>query len=190
MQQPMYNAGMHEPENNAAASKGLGRGMVIAAWILLLILLTLFFNDRLDKQKNPNQQLAGNITAGVPEVRLQRNRFGHYVATGAINGQPVEFMLDTGATDVSIPVAIADRLGLQRGQTTNYHTANGTITAWQTTAREIQLGPLTLGPVRASINPHDRSNSVLLGMSFLKQLDFSQQGNVLTLKYPTPENHQ
>jgi aspartyl protease family protein len=158
--------------------------MVIAAWILLLVMLTLFFNDRLDRQKNPNQQLATATTDGSPEVRLQRNRFGHYVATGTINGHPVEFMLDTGASDVSIPEKIADRLGLQRGQTMNYHTANGTITAWQTTADEIRLGPLRLGPVRASINPHDRSNAVLLGMSFLKQLDFKQQGNTLTLKYP------
>ena len=158
--------------------------MVIAAWILLLVLLTLFFNDRLDRQKNPNQQLATTMTDGIPEVRLQRNRFGHYVATGTINGHPVEFMLDTGASDVSIPKGVADRLGLQRGQTMNYHTANGTITAWQTLANEIQLGPLRLGPVRASINPHDQVNAVLLGKSFLKLLDFKQQGNKLTLKYP------
>jgi len=178
---------MNEPDNNAASSRGIGRGMVIAAWILLLALLTLFFNDRLDRQKNPNQRLATAMTDGIPEVRLQRNRFGHYVATGSINGQPVEFMLDTGATDVSIPAGIADRLKLQRGQAVSYHTANGTITAWQTIADEIQLGPLRLGPVRASINPHDHSNAVLLGMSFLKQLDFSQQGNTLTLKYPNQE---
>ena len=179
---------MSEPENNENSSRGLGRGMVIAAWVLLLILLTLFFNDRLERQRNPNRHLGTSQAEGVPEVRLQRNRFGHYVASGSINGHAVEFMLDTGASDVSIPATIADRIGLQRGREQSYRTANGTITAWQTTAREVQLGPLTLGPVRASINPHDRSNAVLLGMSFLKQLDFSQQGNTLTLKYPTPEN--
>jgi len=183
----MYNARMNEADDNASATKGIGRGMVIAAWVLLLVLLTLFFNQQLDRQNNPNQQLASHMAEGIPEVQLQRNRFGHYVATGTINGQAVEFMLDTGATDVSIPAAIAERLGLQRGQATSYHTANGTITAWQTVAEEIQLGPLRLGPVRASINPHDNSNAVLLGMSFLKQLDFSQQGNTLTLKYPTRE---
>ena len=183
----MYNVCMNKPDNNAASSRGIGRGMVIAAWILLLVLLTLFFNNRLDQQRNPNQRLARTLADGIPEVRLQRNRFGHYVATGSINGQPVEFMLDTGATDVSIPAGIADRLKLQRGQAMNYHTANGTITAWQTIANEIQLGPLRLGPIRASINPHDKSNAVLLGMSFLKQLDFSQQGNTLTLKYPNQE---
>ena len=95
----------------------------------------------------------------------------------------MEFMLDTGATDVSIPASIADRLGLKRGRRVNYHTANGTISAWQTVADEIRLGPLRLGPVRASINPHVKGDAVLLGMSFLKQLDFNQQGNTLTLKY-------
>jgi len=161
--------------------------MVIAAWIILLVLLTMFFNNRLDKQNNPNHRLSTMAEDGIPEVRLQRNRSGHYVATGLINGQTVEFMLDTGATDVSIPAEIADNIGLQRGRATTYQTANGTISAWQTTIEEIQLGPLRLGPIRASINPNDSSDAVLLGMSFLRHLDFSQQGNTLTLKYPTLE---
>lgn len=161
--------------------------MIVAAWILMLVLLTWFFNDHLERKRNPNQHLAA-VHDGVPEVRLERNRYGHYVATGTINGQPVEFMLDTGATDVSIPVAVADRLGLRRGRAANYHTANGTVRAWQTTVDVIQLGPLQAGPVRASINPHTGGDAVLLGMSFLKELDFSQQGNTLTLKYPAPKD--
>lgn len=161
--------------------------MVIAAWVILLVLLTVFFNDRVDKQNNPNRQLTTVTTDGIPEVRLQRNRHGHYVASGSINGQAVEFMLDTGATDVSIPASIADKLGLKRGREVTYQTANGAINAWQTTVDTIQLGQLQLGPIRASINPHDSSGAVLLGMSFLRHLDFSQQGNTLTLKYPTRE---
>jgi len=163
----------------------LGKGMIVAAWLLLLLLLTWFFNDRLEAQRNPNQQLATVTTSGVPEVRLERNRFGHYVASGTINGHPVEFMLDTGATDVSIPASVADRIGLERGRRAWYQTANGTISAWQTTLDEIRLGPLRLGPLAASINPNDADDAVLLGMSFLSQLDFSQQGNTLTLKRAT-----
>jgi aspartyl protease family protein len=162
--------------------------MIVAAWVLLLLLLTWFFNDRLDAQRNPNRQLAKLTTTESPEVRLERNRFGHYVASGTINGHPVEFMLDTGATDVSIPVAVADRIGLERGRRIYYQTANGTISAWQTTLAEIQLGPLQLGPVAASINPNGGDEAVLLGMSFLKQLDFSQQGNTLTLRHATRNN--
>jgi aspartyl protease family protein len=180
---------MGDPDQPADASRSLGRGMVIAAWVILLLLLTVFFNDHLDRQNNPNRQLATVITDGVPEVRLQRNRHGHYVATGLINGQAVEFMLDTGATDVSIPASIAEKLGLKRGRAMTYQTANGAINAWQTTVDTIQLGELQLGPIRASINPHDSSGAVLLGMSFLRHLDFSQQGNTLTLKYPTMETN-
>jgi len=175
---------MNTPDKQDKQEKHIGKGMIIAAWILLLVLLTWFFNDRLEQQHNPNRQLSRTTaTDEVPEVRLQRNRYGHYVASGEINGQPVEFMLDTGATDVSIPVNIADRLGLKRGRQVSYQTANGRVNAWQTVADEIRLGPLRLGPVRASINPHVKNDSVLLGMSFLKQLDFNQQGNTLTLKY-------
>lgn len=163
----------------------LGKGMIVAAWVLLLVLLTWFFNDRLDAQRNPNRQLATTTANARPQVRLERNRFGHYVASGEINGQPVEFMLDTGATDVSVPVAVADRLGLKRGRRAYYQTANGTITAWQTTLETIRLGPLLLGPIPASINPQLADDDVLLGMSFLKQLDFNQQGNTLTLGYAT-----
>ena len=46
----MYNAGMSEPENNETSARGLGRCMVVAAWVLLVIMLTLLFNDRLDRQ--------------------------------------------------------------------------------------------------------------------------------------------
>jgi aspartyl protease family protein len=141
----------------------LGKGMIIAAWVLLLLLLTWFFNDRLDAQRNPNRQLATATATEIPEVRLVRNRFGH----------------------VSIPAAVADRIGLERGRRAYYQTANGTIAAWQTTLAEIQLGPLRLGPVAASINPNGGDAAVLLGMSFLRQLDFSQQGNTLTLKHAT-----
>ena len=166
-------------------SRPLGKGMVVAAWILLLVLLTWFFNDRLEQQRNPNRQLASSISEqGTPSVRLERNRYGHYVADGFINGEPVEFMLDTGASDVSIPLSVAEKIGLQKGRPVTYQTANGSIRAWQTVVDEIRLGGLRVGPVRASINPHVRDTGILLGMSFLKHLDFSQQGNTLTLSYP------
>ena len=75
-----------------------------------------------------------------------------------------------------------ERLGLEKGQPLVYQTANGAIRAWQTLLDEIRLGDLRVGPVRASINPGFSGEDILLGMSFLKQLDFSQQGNTLTLK--------
>ncbi len=162
--------------------KRMGKFMLIGMWILLIGLLTLMFNNILERQHNPNQQLAlQQESAGNPEVRLKRNKYGHYVASGRINGQPVVFMLDTGATDVAVPAQLADRLGLKRGRKRLYQTAKGPATAYATVLDQVRLGNIKVRDVRASINPDMPGEEVLLGMSFLKQLDFSQRGDTLTL---------
>jgi aspartyl protease family protein len=165
------------------SKQGLGKGMIYAAWICALGLLTLFFNHFLDKQYNPNQQLTTRANQqGSHDVILQRNRSGHYVASGTINDNPVVFFLDTGATVVSIPAHIADELNLQRGAPILSSTANGTITTYRTQLDSIALGPIELHQVRASINPYMLENEILLGMSFLKHLEFTQRGDIMILR--------
>ena len=165
----------------------LGIAMTIGMWILVLGLLTLLFQNWGERQYNPNQSPAQSMRSnaagnGVLELVLERNRWGHYVATGSINGESVVFMLDTGASDISVPDAVANRLGLRRGPVMNYQTANGAINVYATTLNEVALGDIALSNVRASINPHMDGEEVLLGMSFLKHLEFTQQGNTLTLR--------
>ncbi len=91
-------------------------------------------------------------------------------------------MLDTGATTVSVPAAVAHRLGLKRGPPVLSNTANGTITTYLTRLASVSVGDITLHNVKANINPHMGGNEVLLGMSFLKHLEFTQRGDTLTLK--------
>jgi len=162
--------------------KRMGKYMIIGMWVLLVALLTLIFNNILERQYNPNQKLASRQGADGAEVSLKRNKYGHYVASGLINGQPVVFMLDTGATDIAVPVQVADRLGLKRGRKKIYQTAKGPATAYATVLEQVSLGDIQVRNVRASINPHMRSEEVLLGMSFLKQLEFTQRGDTLTLR--------
>ena len=168
--------------NPAEQQRRWGKYMVGAMWLLLLGLLTLFFNDFLDKQHNPNQQVATVQRGEQQQVTLQRNKFGHYVASGMINQQPVVFMLDTGATDISIPENVANRLGLQRGRAVTYRTANGPAINYATKLESVSLGHITLYNLPASINPNVNHDEILLGMSFLKHLEFSQKGNTLTLR--------
>lgn len=114
---------------------------------------------------------------------LERNSQGHYVASGLINGYPVIFLLDTGATDVAIPEALADRLRLQRRRGGVSQTANGPVAVWQTVLDEVGLGSIRLNRIRASILPSMPADSpVLLGMSFLKQLEFTQKDRQLILR--------
>ena len=101
-----------------------------------------------------------------------------------INGRQVEFLLDTGATHVAVPASLAIDLGLTPGVPISYHTANGTVTGYTTIIDRVRLGNIELHDVRAGIMP-DVSGEILLGMAFLKDLEFSQRGETLTLRqYP------
>ncbi len=77
------------------AQRGLGMGMTIAMWIIVLALMTWFFQSWQERQYNPNQKISlSSGDDGVRELVLQRNRYGHYLANGEINQQPVVFLLD------------------------------------------------------------------------------------------------
>lgn len=171
---------MPSPEQQ---QRNIGKSMVIAMWLIILGLLTLFFNNQLENQYNPNQQvMKRELSGGNREVVLERNRYGHYVANGLINGRPVVFLLDTGATDISIPAHIARRFGLHEGRRMSFETANGTAFGYATRLDSVSLGNITLTDLPASINPNVEHDEILLGMSFLKHLEFSQKGNTLTLR--------
>lgn len=157
--------------------------MIILGWITVLGLLTLFFSDYLTRQYNPNQELTvTQAKDGAVEVRLQRNRYGHYVATGTINNQPVTFLLDTGATHISVPGRVARDLGLEPGMRMPVATANGQIDVYATRLDSVSLGGIELSNVRANINPYMDMDDILLGMSFLKHLNFSQHGDQLIIR--------
>ena len=156
--------------------------MIYGAWLLLLLLLSLFFQNWLEREQNPNRDLAAVDVDGPREVVLRRARGGHYVAPGFINGEPVTFLIDTGASDVNIPQSVAERIGLRRGYPQTAHTANGYITVYDTVADEVRLGNIALRQVPASINPNMPGDTVLLGMSFMKNLELVQKNNTLTIR--------
>ncbi|GAB5380901.1 MAG: TIGR02281 family clan AA aspartic protease [Aliiglaciecola sp.] len=174
---------MEQNQPQSDSSKSMGRWMLLAFWIVGLVLLTSFFVGVLERQHNPNQNPISQVEGQSIEVKLKRNRMGHYVATGFINNQPVTFLLDTGATNVSVPAHLAGELGLVAGQRYTASTANGNVTVAQTTIDQLDLGGIQLNDVRASINPGMREDEVLLGMSVLKHLEFTQRGDWLILRY-------
>lgn len=162
-----------------------GRHMLLFAWIIALALLAFFFSGILDRQHNPNQQVQSTISAaGAAEVILKRNRQGHYITSGFINDMPVVFLLDTGATVVSVPENIARQLGLKAGVVSYANTANGLIKTYATRLDTVGIGDIQLGDVAAHINPHMSGNEILLGMSFLKKFELIQKGETLTIRQP------
>ena len=163
----------------------LGKGFAWIAWMLVLGMIYLFFQDHLDTQQNPNQQLQSSVgAAGEKRVVLMANRHGHYVGTLLLNGQPVEFLLDTGATMVAVSAEVAKRSGMIQGPAYQTATANGITTAYRSQINELKLGEIVLRDLRASIVPNLAGSEILLGMSALKHLEFAQQANQLELIQP------
>jgi aspartyl protease family protein len=153
--------------------------MALVASLLVLGLFYLYFENSLQARNNPNRQL--QMTPGT-ELVLKRSGDGHYIFPGTINGQPVTFLLDTGATLVSVPAHLARGLGLKVGAYQQSVTANGTVTTRATRVDELAFGPFDLRGVPASLNPGMTGEEVLLGMSVLKHLEFTQRGDTLVLR--------
>jgi aspartyl protease family protein len=167
------------PQAAPNPQRRLGRGMALLASLALLGTLTLYFDSSIEQRDFPNRQL--QIAPGE-ELVLKRSRNGHYVFQGTINSQPVTFLLDTGATLVSIPAHLGPRLGLEPGARQQAITANGVVTTRATRLDELAFGPFSLSGLSASLNPGMSDDQILLGMNVLRQLEFTQQGDTLVLR--------
>lgn len=172
-----------QPSTPPDPTRRTGRAFAWIAWLLALGLLYVFFDAQLAQQINPNQNLDSVQRAGKVEVVLEANRAGHYVASGTINRQPVVFLLDTGATQVAIPLAIAEQLNLQLQREVRVQTANGVARAYQTQLDSLTIGAIELRNVDATVVPGMGMSQILLGMSALKQVEFSQRNQTLTIRY-------
>ena len=161
----------------------LGKSMAWIASLIVLGLLTLLFNRHIDQRDNPNRQL--QVAPGA-ELVLKRSSNGHYIFPGTINRQPVTFLLDTGATYVSIPAHLGPKLGLKPGAWGESITANGIAKIRATELDELAFGPFSLREVPASLNPGMQDDFILLGMSVLRQLEFTQRGDTLMLRPLAP----
>lgn len=164
------------------AGRRAGRVMLVLAWGIGILLATKFFADWEQSRFNPNRQPVSLVQGERIEVLLESNAQGHFVASGRINGEAVVFLLDTGATDVAIPAELAEKLGLARGAPVLLQTANGQTTGYRTVLGSLGLGDIVLRDVRAIVAPGFDGEQILLGMSALKQLEFTQRAGTLVLR--------
>ncbi len=155
----------------------------IAIWVAIGLVLVLGYSlrDRIGGALMPS---AGTEGPGG-EMVFQRGNDGHFQVEAEVDGRSIRFMVDTGASDVVLTRADAERLGFDVGAldyTQSYSTANGTVYG-----APVQLGAMTIGTirvddVRASVNSGEMDRS-LLGMSFLSRLSgFSVEGDRLILR--------
>jgi aspartyl protease family protein len=159
-----------------------GMSMTIVAWILFLAMMFGIFDYLVTQRNNPNQNIVTTMDGYQKEIALQRNVFGHYVSNGSINGNSVVFLLDTGASDIAIPEAVADEIGLEKGRDIYVKTANGNTRAYRTRLQSVAIGDIVLYDLNATILTNMTGREILLGMNFLKHLEITQKGQMLTIR--------
>jgi aspartyl protease family protein len=108
---------------------------------------------------------------------------GMYFTQGTINGQGVEFLVDTGATLVVMNIREAERLGIdyQDGERAQASTAGGVVDTYNLELPNVAVGNIRLSGVAASVVMGESPPQILLGNSFLSRLEMRRQGQVLEL---------
>lgn len=126
---------------------------------------------------------AGRDEQSGSSTTLIADSNGHFFTVGTINGAPMRFLVDTGATVVSIGKSDAVRANVDylKGQPGMTMTANGTTRVWRVTLNSVRVGEVVLNQVEASVHEHDLPIA-LLGMSFLNRMEMKREGQAMTLK--------
>lgn len=133
--------------------------------------------------ENPNPTPVATIgTTGLVEVVLTQNDANQYVTTGRINGEPVQFLVDTGSSEVAMSYQLARRLGLQLRSGGLNITGNGTVQSWSAVLESVDIGGLVAHQVKATVLPNMQGDEALLGMAYLEHLELHLAGGRMTLR--------
>ena len=132
------------------------------------------------KQASQTSPAAAN---SADSVMVATDARGDLVADGQVNGMPIRFAVDTGATFITLPAREASRLGLdyRKGQKTVMETANGDVLAYRLKLDTVHVGDVAVHNVDAVITEGNSLPIALLGMSFLNRMDIRREGAIMTM---------
>ena len=149
---------------------------MVAFWVAVMGLLYL----AMDRWQQPR---ATRVTAEGALV-VPRHPDGHFRVAGAVNGEPVLFLVDTGASVVAVSDALARRADLSGGEVATFHTANGVRTGRIARAHAVSLqGGISVANLRVGTGYTGRTDDeALLGQNFLQQFDVEMGREHMTLR--------
>lgn len=130
------------------------------------------------------QNVASKPTVdGQSSAVLKADSRGHFLTTGNINGTTVRFLVDTGASMISLGAGDARRIGIDfgKGEVGYSQTANGVTQVSRVKLDTVRVGDIVLNGVDAIVHQQDMPVA-LLGMSFLNRMEMLRDGDTMTLK--------
>jgi aspartyl protease family protein len=132
-----------------------------------------------------NQSISGNFKKpNRDKIRIVPDAQGMYFVNGKINGAPIGFLVDTGATYVTMSGRQARALNIdfKKGMRGQAQTAAAVVEVWQITLNSVSIGDIKLGNVTATVIAGNQPGQVLLGNSFLRHTDMQQAGSALVIR--------
>ena len=171
---------------------GKARTVAVGATVEGVRLVSVTSNDALVEVKgkrftvhigDAQVNLGGKASEGSgKQIVLTAQSGGHFVTSGTINGKTARFVVDTGATLVSMDQYEADRLGVdwKNGQRGISRTANGDASYYATTLPSVRIGDVQVYNVPAIVSPAPLPY-ILLGNSFLSRFQMKRENDVMTL---------
>ena len=147
------------------------------AGVLALVGVVFFAADRLTRTPT----VVHAVTDGRQEISIPAARDGHYYLEGAVNGVPLTFLIDTGATYVSVGEEFARKARLPEGVTGFFSTANGTVEGKIVKDQAVQAEGFKVSGISVAVTPLGGKKG-LLGQNFLRRFEVSQSAGVLRLR--------
>ena len=137
--------------------------------------LTLTLSDRISTKFTPPQ---------IKVVTVALNDRGQYLTMATINNRPVRVLVDTGATSIAMNSVIAKSLGIstENGRELQASTASGMVSSVEVVLDEVSVGDIKFNNVKALVIEGEYPTNILLGMTFLRQVEISEEAGLMVLK--------
>ncbi|HBV22132.1 MAG TPA: retropepsin-like aspartic protease [Nitrosomonas sp.] len=148
---------------------------VLTIWIAIFVTAYLYFDNRME----PRVSVA-KIDLKQGEVVIPRSWDGHYYVQGSINGYPIRFLVDTGASVVSVGTEFARLANLPKGRPASFTTAGGVVQGEMVFDQIIEAGGIEINGLHVSVGLH--GDVALLGQNFLRKIDVIQANDTMKLR--------
>lgn len=169
----------HPNDDPAAIPRGLSWGPLAMVAFWLVVMGVVYGAIKMVMQP---REITVSMTG---EVTIPRSRDGHFYAPGLVAGQPVVFLIDTGASYVTVSQEFARHAGISGGTPTRFHTANGTIEGTIVNNLTVSMGPAEVTGIKVAVGLIGAGrDTALLGQSFLSRFQITLSGNQMVLRKP------
>ncbi len=175
----VWRSRLNMPPPTLHTTARLGALAIAAVWLAVAGVLYLVFAHIEDQRQASLKPYA--LSSG--ELVIPRQRDGHFHVDGEVNHQPVRFLVDTGASHVSVSQALATQAGLPPGQSITLNTANGQRPGQLVRNVPVRVGPLVLNDTSVTVGLSGLpAEQALLGQAFLKHFDVEIRRDEMVLR--------